>query len=79
MIASIHKIIEQLNIEQNDWESIKQININKGIVKVEKESEPLFVRLNADTEINYLKELIDGDKKMIRKITKNKRFNFPLQ
>ena len=53
------KIFDQLNIEVRDWESTREYNIKKGLLKVTNTPEPLFSRLETDKEMEYLESLIN--------------------
>lgn len=57
------KILEQLGInakELSTWESLYQYNILQEGLKVIEKGEPLFVRLNMDEEVEYIKEGMKG-------------------
>ena len=60
MSDTANKIFEQLNIEVRDWDSSHEFIANRGIVKVVKNPEPLFVRLEVEKELEYLEDLIKG-------------------
>ena len=62
MQETSNKIFDQLRIELKEWDSINSFNINKGIIKVTDNAEPLFIRLDVNTEIEYLESLINGKK-----------------
>lgn len=56
------KMLNELNTNERDWDSIYDFNINRGIIKVSKNPEPLFARLDVEEETEYLQSLI-GEKK----------------
>ena len=60
MNETANKIFSQLNINEKDWNSAYEFNINRGIVKVTKKAEPLFTRLEVEKEMEYLEDLIKG-------------------
>lgn len=60
MNETANKIFSQLNINEKDWNSAYEFNINRGIVKVTKNAEPLFTRLEVEKEMEYLEDLIKG-------------------
>ena len=52
------KILEQLGIQEEEittWESTKTYGVIPGNIKVIEKGEPLFVRLDIEEEINYIK------------------------
>lgn len=54
-----NKILEQLGINQEElitWESTKKYDLLKQDIKVIEKGEPLFVRLDIEEEVNYIKE-----------------------
>ncbi len=55
-----NKIFKQLNIEEIDWDTAKEFKVNKKIIKVVENCEPLFIRLETNQEMEYLKKLING-------------------
>ena len=60
MNETANKIFSQLNIYKKDWNSAYEFNIDEGIIRVAKDVEPLFTRLEVDKEIEYLENLIKG-------------------
>ena len=60
MNETANKIFSQLNIDKKDWNSAYEFNIDEGIIRVAKDVEPLFTRLEVDKEIEYLENLIKG-------------------
>ena len=53
------KILNQLNLnipELNNWESLYEYNLIKNNIIVTEKGEPLFIRLDIEEEINYIKE-----------------------
>jgi methionyl-tRNA synthetase len=54
------KIFEYLKIEKKEWDSLNEFNVNNGIISVINNPEPLFARLDTDSEIEYLENLIKG-------------------
>lgn len=59
MTETSNKIFNQLNITNKDlqeWKSIYNYDLLKENIKVIEKGEPLFVRLNKDEEIEYIKE-----------------------
>ena len=63
MPETADKIFKQLNINEKEWDSIKNININKGIIEVPEKVEPLFARLDVKEEMEYLENMVKGNKK----------------
>ena len=62
MEETSNKIFEQLSINNNDynnWENINNYPQYNGI-KVTEKGEPLFIRLDVEQEVEYLKEIIKG-------------------
>lgn len=55
-------IFKQLQIDTKDWDSVKEFNVNKGMIGVTNVAEPLFIRLDAEKETEYLEGLINGAK-----------------
>ena len=54
-----NEMFEQLNIQGNNlkqWESLYEYDLIKESIKVIEKGKPLFVRLDAEEEINYIKE-----------------------
>ena len=60
MEETSNKIFTQLNIDVRDWNSAHEFIANRGIIKVEKNVEPLFTRLEVEKELEYLEGLIKG-------------------
>ena len=60
MSDTANKIFEQLNINVREWDSSHEFIANRGMVKVGKNPEPLFVRLEVEKELEYLEDLIKG-------------------
>ena len=60
MEETSNKIFAQLNIDLRDWDSSHEYVPNRGIIKVEKDVEPLFVRLEVEKELEYLENIIKG-------------------
>ena len=60
--GSSKKILEQLGIEQEDanWDNVLDYNAIKSGTKVIKQGEPLFVRLDKEEEIEYIKNAMHG-------------------
>ena len=59
MTETSNKIFNQLNITNKDlqkWESIYNYDLLKENIKVIEKGEPLFVRLDKEEEIEYIKE-----------------------
>ena len=59
MEETSNAIFRQLNISNEDlkgWNSLYQYDLIKESIKVIEKGEPLFVRLDANEEINYIKE-----------------------
>ena len=54
------KIFNQLNIEETNWDSTKEFKADRKAIKVVEKSEPLFIRLDTNEEIEYLSSLIKG-------------------
>ena len=53
------KMFTQLNIkhtELQEWDSLYQYDIIKEDIKVIEKGEPLFLRLDMEEEVNYIKE-----------------------
>ena len=62
MEETSNKIFAQLNIDLRDWNSSHEYVSNRGLIKVEKDVEPLFVRLEVEKELEYLENIIKGKK-----------------
>ena len=63
MPETAEKIFDSLNINNKDWDSIKNIDVNKGQIQVPEKVEPLFARLDVNEEMEYLENMIKGNKK----------------
>lgn len=53
------KMLEQLGIKQEElttWDSIKEYGKLEEGIKVIEKGEPLFMRLEVEEEVNYIKE-----------------------
>ena len=59
---SSKKILNQLGIEEKDatWENLYNFDVIKPDTKVIKQGEPLFVRLDKEEEIEYIKSAMSG-------------------
>ena len=59
---SSKKILNQLGIDEKDaiWDSLYNFDIIKPGTKVISQGEPLFVRLDKDEEIEYIKSAMSG-------------------
>ena len=59
---SSKKILEQLGIKEEDanWDNLYDYNVIKEGTKVIKQGEPLFVRLDKEEEIEYIKSAMKG-------------------
>ena len=55
-----NQIFKQLNIEETNWDTAKKFKFDKKIIKVINKSNPLFIRLEPNQEIEYLKNLINS-------------------
>ena len=62
MQETANKIFETLNISEKEWDSIREFKKERGVLKVQKQIEPLFVRLEPEKEIEYLEGLINRKK-----------------
>ncbi len=62
MEETSNKIFAQLNIDLRDWDSSHEYIANRGTIKVGKDVEPLFVRLEVEKELEYLENIIKGKK-----------------
>ena len=60
MSETANKIFEQLNSDEKEWNSAYEFNINRGKISISKNTEPLFVRLEVEKEMEYLENLIKG-------------------
>ena len=60
MEETSNKIFAQLNIDLREWDSAHEYIANRSIIKVEKDVEPLFVRLEVEKELEYLENIIKG-------------------
>ena len=63
MPETAEKMLQQLNVEDNSWESIKNTKIENKVIEVPEKVEPLFARLDANEEMEYLENLIKGNRK----------------
>lgn len=60
MNETANEIFEQLNSDEKEWNSAYEFNINRGKISISKNTEPLFVRLEVEKEMEYLENLIKG-------------------
>ena len=60
MSETANKIFEQLNSDEKEWNSAYEFNINRGEFSISKNTEPLFLRLEVEKEMEYLENLIKG-------------------
>ena len=60
--TSSNKILEQLGIDKKlaTWDSLHDYNSIKLETKVIKKGEPLFVRLDKEEEIEYIRQAMKG-------------------
>ena len=60
---SSKKILEQLGIDENmaTWESLGSYDVIKEGTKVVEKGEPLFVRLDKEEEIEYIRKVMKGN------------------
>ena len=63
MPETAEKILNTLNVENRQWEDIKEIHSNIGMIEVPSKIEPLFARLDVKEEMEYLENLIKGNRK----------------
>ena len=63
MPETAEKILNTLNVENRQWEEIKNIHANSGMIEVPSKIEPLFARLDVKEEMEYLENLIKGNRK----------------
>ena len=63
MPETADKIFKQLNIKPENWDSIKNIDVKNKIIEVPEKVEPLFARLDVKEEMEYLENMIKGNKK----------------
>ena len=63
MPETAEKILNTLNVENRQWEDIKNIHANSGMIEVPSKIEPLFARLDVKEEMEYLENLIKGNRK----------------
>ncbi len=59
MTKTSEKIFKQIGIEESKlktWESLKQYDIIPNDIKVIEKGEPLFMRLDVEKEVEYIKE-----------------------
>ncbi len=57
MGSTSNKIFKQLGIseELTSWDTLQSYDLLKGNIKVIEKGEPLFVRLDMEEEVNYIK------------------------
>ena len=63
MTETAEKILNTLNVENREWEDVKNIHANRGRIEVPNKIEPLFARLDVKEEMEYLENLIKGNRK----------------
>ncbi len=63
MPETADKIFDGLNINNKDWDSIKNIDIKDKKIEVPEKVEPLFARLDVEEETKYLEDIIKGNRK----------------
>lgn len=63
MPETANKIFKQLNIKPENWDSIKNIDVKNKEIEVPEKVEPLFARLDVKEEMEYLENMIKGNKK----------------